>query len=148
MDFTVTETKLIDYLDWLFAIDLVNKINTKKSYVPDILRDHMGSVICLWRIQTGNNPDLVSPKEGTRYQSKWDEILRSYPRREKFQPRAYVPETQGFDVVGSCSGSARPEMPLSNVYHSTTSNINNFRHYNHHDRNHHHQQHQQQRHVL
>ncbi|KAJ1797828.1 hypothetical protein LPJ59_002885, partial [Coemansia sp. RSA 2399] len=115
MDFTVTEAKLIDYLDWLFAIDLVNKINTKKSYVPDILRDHMGSVICLWRIQTGNNPDLVSPKEGTRYQSKWDEILRSYPRREKFQPRAYVPETQGFDVIGSGSGSAGPAMPPSSV---------------------------------
>ncbi|KAJ2537174.1 hypothetical protein IWW43_000253 [Coemansia sp. RSA 1935] len=88
LDFSVTEDKLINFLDWLFEIDLVNKINTKKSYVPDILRDHMGSVICLWRIQTGNNPDLVSPKEGTRYQAKWDEILRNYPRRERFQGRA------------------------------------------------------------
>ncbi|KAJ1995899.1 hypothetical protein GGI26_000260 [Coemansia sp. RSA 1358] len=105
-DYTVTEDKLINYLDWLFEIDLVNKINTKKSYVPDILRDHMGSVICLWRIQTGNDPDLVSPKEGTRYQAKWDEILRNYPRREKFQARAYIPETQGFDPIGTGSGSS------------------------------------------
>ncbi|KAJ2878949.1 hypothetical protein FB639_003224, partial [Coemansia asiatica] len=92
MNFSVTEDKLIAYLDWLFEIDLVNKINTKKSYVPDILRDHMGSVICLWRIQTGNDPDLVSPKEGTRYQSKWDEILRNYPRRDRFQTRSYMPD--------------------------------------------------------
>ncbi|KAJ2233447.1 hypothetical protein IWW45_004174 [Coemansia sp. RSA 485] len=97
MDFSVTEDKLITYLDWLFEIDLVNKINTKKSYVPDILRDHMGSVICLWRIQTGNDPDLVSPKEGTRYQSKWDEILRNYPRRDRFQTRSYMPDGRSPD---------------------------------------------------
>ncbi|KAJ2217913.1 hypothetical protein EV179_000057 [Coemansia sp. RSA 487] len=135
MDFTVTEDKLIDYLDWLFEIDLVNKINTKKSYVPDILRDHMGSVICLWRIQTGNNPDMVSPKEGTRYQAKWDEILRNYPRRDKFQPRAYIPETQGFDSIGSGSGSTGPIMPSSIMYPtpalaSSYNNSNHFRHYN------------------
>ncbi|KAJ2540751.1 hypothetical protein IWW35_005846, partial [Coemansia sp. RSA 1878] len=32
LDFSVTEDKLINFLDWLFEIDLVNKINTKKSY--------------------------------------------------------------------------------------------------------------------
>ncbi|KAJ2391103.1 hypothetical protein GGI05_003039, partial [Coemansia sp. RSA 2603] len=105
-DFTVTEDKLIAYLDWLFEIDLVNKINTKKSYVPDILRDHMGSVICLWRVQTGNNPDLVSPKEGTRYQAKWDEILRKYPRRERFQTRTYIPGNQPTDHGMSSSLSS------------------------------------------
>ncbi|KAJ2004081.1 hypothetical protein H4R26_002715 [Coemansia thaxteri] len=99
MDYTVTEDKLVDYLDWLFKIDLVNKINTKKSYVPDILRDHMGSVICLWRIQTGNNSDMVSPKEGTRYQAKWDEILRNHPRRERFQARPYLPDSGSIDAV-------------------------------------------------
>ncbi|KAJ2747206.1 hypothetical protein GGI20_000727 [Coemansia sp. BCRC 34301] len=94
IDYAVTEDKLIEYLDWLFEIDMVNNINTKKTYVPDILRDQMGSVICLWRIQTGNDPDLVSPKEGTRYQAKWDEILRSYPRRERFYARPSLPDGQ------------------------------------------------------
>ncbi|KAJ2613177.1 hypothetical protein H4S08_002354 [Coemansia sp. RSA 1365] len=108
LDFAVTENKMIDYLDWLFEIDLVNKINTKKSYVPDILRDHMGSVICLWRIQTGNNPDLVSPKEGTRYQTKWDEILRTYPRRERHQQRSFAHDDLNTEVVPSASG-----MPVS-----------------------------------
>ncbi|KAJ1902452.1 hypothetical protein LPJ66_000064 [Kickxella alabastrina] len=97
VDFVVTEDKLISYLDWLFEIDLANKINTKKSYVPDILRDHMGSVICLWRIQTGNNSELTSPKEGTRYQAKWDEILRKYPRRERFQSRSYLSDGRSID---------------------------------------------------
>ncbi|KAJ2664758.1 hypothetical protein IWW48_000706 [Coemansia sp. RSA 1200] len=135
-DFNVTEDKLIDYLDWLFEIDLINRINTKKSYVPDILRDHMGSVICLWRIQTGNNPDLVSPKEGTRYQAKWDEILRNYPRRERFQPRAYIPETQAFDTTGSNSRSAGLAVAPPNIYSAAipTPSHNNgsyTRHYNH-----------------
>ncbi|KAJ2851382.1 hypothetical protein IWW36_001149 [Coemansia brasiliensis] len=106
LDFTVTEDKLINYLDWLFEIDLVNKINTKKNYVPDILRDHMGSVICLWRIQTGNNPDLVSPKEGTRYQAKWDEILRNYPRRERFQGRPHTHDSHLMDHRAGPSGMA------------------------------------------
>ncbi|KAJ2822885.1 hypothetical protein GGI24_003818, partial [Coemansia furcata] len=105
-DFTVTEDRLIEYLDWLFDIDLVNNINTKKSYVPDILRDHMGSVICLWRIQTGNDPDMVSPKEGSRYQAKWDEILRRYPRRERFLARPYAVEGRSAEVV---MGKAKPE---------------------------------------
>ncbi|KAI8326510.1 hypothetical protein GQ54DRAFT_330121 [Martensiomyces pterosporus] len=105
-DFIVTEDRLIRYLDWLFEIDLVHKINTKKSYVPDILRDHIGSIICLWRIQTGNDPDLVSPKEGTRYQAKWDEILRNYPRRERFQPRSYLPD----GIRGIDSGVGTPGM--------------------------------------
>ncbi|KAJ2454568.1 hypothetical protein EV183_001439 [Coemansia sp. RSA 2336] len=110
-DFTVTEDKLINYLDWLFEIDLVNKINTKKNYVPDILRDHMGSVICLWRIQTGNNPDLVSPKEGTRYQAKWDEILRNYPRRERFQGRPHAHDSHLMDHKAGPSGmAASPHM--------------------------------------
>ncbi|KAJ2724879.1 hypothetical protein GGI07_001628, partial [Coemansia sp. Benny D115] len=115
MDFMVTEDKLISYLDWLFEIDLVNKINTKKSYVPDILRDHMGSVICLWRIQTGNDPDLTSPKEGMRYQAKWDEILRNYPRRERFQPRPYHPDTRNMDgAMGTPSQmAAQPMYPYS-----------------------------------
>ncbi|KAJ1866163.1 hypothetical protein LPJ78_002080 [Coemansia sp. RSA 989] len=111
LDFTVTEDKLINYLDWLFEIDLVNKINTKKNYVPDILRDHMGSVICLWRIQTGNNPDLVSPKEGTRYQAKWDEILRNYPRRERFQGRPHAHDSHLMDHKAGPSGmAASPHM--------------------------------------
>ncbi|KAJ2764067.1 hypothetical protein IWQ57_005318, partial [Coemansia nantahalensis] len=98
VDFAVTEDRLIEYLDWLFEIDLVNKINTKKSYVPDILRDHMGSVICLWRIQTGNNPDLVSPKEGSRYQAKWDEILRNHPRRERLVPPTFEQKGEQADA--------------------------------------------------
>ncbi|KAJ2661755.1 hypothetical protein IW148_003264 [Coemansia sp. RSA 1199] len=106
LDYSVTEDKLISYLDWLFKIDLVNKINTKKSYVPDILRDHMGSVICLWRIQTGNNPDLVSPKEGTRYQAKWDDILRNFPRRERFQGRAATQDAHPTEPRASSSGMA------------------------------------------
>ncbi|KAJ1736176.1 hypothetical protein LPJ61_000135 [Coemansia biformis] len=106
MDFAVTEDKLIDYLDWLFEIDLVNKINTKKSYVPDILRDHMGSVICLWRIQTGNNPDMVSPKEGTRYQARWDEILRNYPRRERFRQHSFAQDGLSADAGVGSSGLA------------------------------------------
>ncbi|KAJ2061318.1 hypothetical protein GGI17_003168 [Coemansia sp. S146] len=104
--FQVTEDKLIEYLDWLFEIDLVNKINTKKNYVPDILRDHMGSVICLWRIQTGDNSDLVSPKEGTRYQAKWDDILRAYPRRERFLTRPHIIEGRG---INAATGKATPE---------------------------------------
>ncbi|KAJ1966253.1 hypothetical protein GGI12_000215 [Dipsacomyces acuminosporus] len=106
-DFIVNEDRLIRYLDWLFEIDLVNKINTKKSYVPDILRDHIGSIICLWRIQTGNDPDLVSPKEGSRYQAKWDEILRNYPRRERFHSRSYYPD----GGKGSESYPDAPGMP-------------------------------------
>ncbi|KAJ2316133.1 hypothetical protein GGI00_007072, partial [Coemansia sp. RSA 2681] len=76
-----------------------------------ILRDHMGSVICLWRIQTGNNPDLVSPKEGTRYQAKWDDILRRYPRRERFHVRSYLPEGQGVDdAMGKLGPETSPRM--------------------------------------
>ncbi|KAJ1724163.1 hypothetical protein LPJ53_001560 [Coemansia erecta] len=119
-EFTVTEDKLIAYLDWLFEIDLVNKINTKKSYVPDILRDHMGSVICLWRIQTGNNPDLASPKEGTRYQAKWDEILRKYPRRERFQTRTYIPGNQPADHgMGPSMSSAQMQAGFSHGHRGT-----------------------------
>ncbi|KAJ2082889.1 hypothetical protein H4R24_001219 [Coemansia sp. RSA 988] len=106
LDFAVTEDKLVDYIDWLFVIDMVHKINTKKKYVPDILRDHMGSVICLWRIQTGNNPDLASPKEGTRYQSKWDEILRKYPRRDRDQRRSFAHDGPGAEATPSSSGMA------------------------------------------
>ncbi|KAJ1944875.1 hypothetical protein EC988_005879, partial [Linderina pennispora] len=115
-DYAVTEERLIQYLDWLFEIDLVNKINTKKSYVPDILRDHLGSVVCLWRIQTGNDPDLVSPKEGTRFQAKWDEILRSYPRRhERFQSRSYLLDGRGGD-----SSAGTPGMSLAMSPHQAS----------------------------
>ncbi|KAJ2785782.1 hypothetical protein H4R18_000328 [Coemansia javaensis] len=123
MDFAVTEDKLIDYLDWLFDIDLVNKINTKKSYVPDILRDHMGSVICLWRIQTGNNPDLVSPKEGTRYQAKWDEILRNHPRRERFRQHSFAHDGHPAEpsaAAGSSSAAAAAALPRPPAGHPGT----------------------------
>ncbi|KAJ1817306.1 hypothetical protein LPJ75_001755, partial [Coemansia sp. RSA 2598] len=148
MDFSVTEDKLITYLDWLFEIDLVNKINTKKSYVPDILRDHMGSVICLWRIQTGNDPDLVSPKEGTRYQAKWDEILRNYPRRDRFQTRSYMPDGRSSDagmamslqaqagyayshrgMVASATASAAAAAALGSGVGSSSSSYGGYRDY-------------------
>ncbi|KAJ2715642.1 hypothetical protein H4R19_001092, partial [Coemansia spiralis] len=116
LDFAVTEDRLIDYLDWLFDIDLVNKINTKKSYVPDILRDHMGSVICLWRIQTGNNPDLVSPKEGSRYQAKWDEILRNHPRRDRYRPLSFEQKIQLADAGAGPSGPAHSHPGASSSY--------------------------------
>ncbi|KAJ2818933.1 hypothetical protein IWW50_005641, partial [Coemansia erecta] len=147
-DFSVTEDKLIDYLDWLFEIDLVNKINTKKSYVPDILRDHMGSVICLWRIQTGNNPDLVSPKEGTRYQAKWDEILRNYPRRERYQGR-----TAGQDIHSAEPKAGSSGMAISPRIHAGYTPGYGDAPYQHHPGRHsrypgpgHHQQHQYQQH--
>ncbi|KAJ2877892.1 hypothetical protein IWW38_006460, partial [Coemansia aciculifera] len=31
-DFTVTEDKMIEYIDWLFEIDAINRINTKKTH--------------------------------------------------------------------------------------------------------------------
>ncbi|KAJ1844300.1 hypothetical protein LPJ70_003004, partial [Coemansia sp. RSA 2708] len=142
LDFSVTEDKLIDYLDWLFEIDLVNKINTKKSYVPDILRDHMGSVICLWRIQTGNNPDLVSPKEGTRYQAKWDEILRNYPRRERFQSRQAAQDTNSAELRASSSGMAmspRMHAGYSSSYGDAPYHHYSSRHNRYHGGSHHHQ---------
>ncbi|KAJ1824804.1 hypothetical protein LPJ60_000477 [Coemansia sp. RSA 2675] len=107
-DYLITEGKLVSYLDWILEIDLPNIINTKKTFVPDILRDYVGSLISLWRFQNPRNAEMVSPKDGTEYQAKWDEILRRYPRSEQFtaQPSAIEGRSTGRTV-----GRTAPEAP-------------------------------------
>ncbi|KAJ2490313.1 hypothetical protein IWW37_003270 [Coemansia sp. RSA 2050] len=107
-DYSVTEDKLVNYLDWILEIDLPNIINTKKTFVPDILRDYVGSLISLWRFQNKNHAELVSPKDGTEYQAKWDEILRRFPRREQFIARPRTIEDRN---TGMAVGRAAPLTP-------------------------------------
>ncbi|KAJ1936263.1 hypothetical protein EC988_008247, partial [Linderina pennispora] len=73
-DDMVTEERLASYVEWMVNSGAAERIRQGSTHIQQVLRNQLQGVLCYWRIQTGNRPDLPDPRTGRVFSSKWNEI--------------------------------------------------------------------------
>ncbi|KAI9501907.1 hypothetical protein BX070DRAFT_33086 [Coemansia spiralis] len=79
-DEEVTEQRLADYVEWMVSSGSAERIRQGTTHIQQVLRNQLQGVLCYWRIQHGNRPDLTDPRLGPIFMAKWQQIVMRYPR--------------------------------------------------------------------
>ncbi|KAJ1945885.1 hypothetical protein FBU59_002181, partial [Linderina macrospora] len=102
-DDLVTEERLASYVEWMVNSGAAERIRQGSTHIQQVLRNQLQGVLCYWRIQTGNRPDLPDPRTGRVFSSKWNEIVQRFPREGRSR--------RSEPIYGAYrNGAAPPEM--------------------------------------